>query len=853
MSNFVRFALSLPRIHPRHVHVLGVSAREKLSDLYRVEIRVATPISEARLQAAILGQPARLTIAAGSRTRHTHGIVRSIASMGAHPNQRSLLCHQIVLSPRLWLLGQSRTSRIFQDKSAKEVIEEVAASARVRVRFQLDHVLERRAYTTQYEESSLDLVKRLAAESGLVFWVEQPAVEPDALLLDALGQASAPLAELAELAVPVLLETTGALPEETIVFSDAAHYPAMGGASLDGLPPEGVSPGGGGATQPALQFREGGALETDDDRWFFEAHARRSVRPTTVVFRDFDPRRPTSPLEVRAEPRRDEAGPIGALEEEVGVGGHAIEVYAHGGDDLYPVWEHGARRARQMLDGLRRDVLTVEGEGRAIEITPGHTLRLEGHPSEEVNGEYVVVAVDHAGSTRAHGAHQASPYKNKFKLVPAHILYLATPKRRRSAPTCLTAVVVGPGQEKIHVNERGEVRVKFHWDRGGDGSCWIRTMQPWAGASFGTQFIPRVGSEVVVTFEGGNPDKPILLGSVYNGISPPPFQLPRHKTRTGILTSGDAGSSELSFDDEAGHERVLLRAQRDLEARVGRERRADVVGDDRLSVGGDARLQVAGDRSEHVAGSSETAVVGDERTNIGGRSTLHVAKNHQVDVDGDRITTIKGTEDLSANAIDLSAGSNVTTFAVGQSLLVAAGAATSVDGRFAVQAGGVVDISSDAEIVLRCGSSSIRISDGNIEIVSGRVTVAGKDARLLLADGDAKLKASGKLQVVTDDAIVLKASGASLGLQSEAKLDGAQVLLNSPTSATDSIDTTEPEPTTIKLEDQDGNPVANQPFRVVLDDGTVVSGVTDDEGSASVQVTGSGHIEFPNVVDVQQN
>src|SRR5262249_37486791 len=125
----------------------------------------------------------------------------------------------------------------------------------------------------------------------------------------------------------------------------------------------------------------------------------------------------------------------------------------------------------------------------------------------------------------------------------------------------------------------------------------------------------------------------------------------------------------------------------------------------------------------------------------------------------------------------------------------------------------IVDLASDTEVVLRCGKSSIRIGPDEIEIASPKVTVRGKDARLLLHEGKAKLKAKNLWQVVSDDKVVLKSSGASLGLGAEAKLDGAQVLLNSPEQATDNIQVNEPPPTKIELVDQEGHPIPYQRFR----------------------------------------
>lgn len=91
---------------------------------------------------------------------------------------------------------------------------------------------------------------------------------------------------------------------------------------------------------------------------------------------------------------------------------------------------------------------------------------------------------------------------------------------------------MGPESEDIFADEFGRVKIRFLWGddtlSGTDKtSCWVRVSQPWTGAGFGSQFIPRVGSEVLVSFIQGDPDFPVIIGSVYNGNNKPLFSLPK--------------------------------------------------------------------------------------------------------------------------------------------------------------------------------------------------------------------------------------------------------------------------------------------------------------------------------------
>ena len=127
-------------------------------------------------------------------------------------------------------------------------------------------------------------------------------------------------------------------------------------------------------------------------------------------------------------------------------------------------------------------------------------------------------------------------------------------------------MVTGPGGEEIFTDKYGRIKVQFHWDRQGKkdehSSCWVRVAQSWAGRSFGTWYLPRIGQEVVVTFLEGDPDRPLVVGSVYNAEQTVPFALPANKTQSGLRTHSSMGGSaancnEFRFEDKKGSELVL--------------------------------------------------------------------------------------------------------------------------------------------------------------------------------------------------------------------------------------------------------------------------------------------------------
>ncbi|MBK8268649.1 MAG: type VI secretion system tip protein VgrG [Planctomycetes bacterium] len=182
-------------------------------------------------------------------------------------------------------------------------------------------------------------------------------------------------------------------------------------------------------------------------------------------------------------------------------------------------------------------------------------------------------------------------YECSFECVPASVTF--RPARVTPWPVMRgtqTARVSGPAGEEIHTDKYGRVKVQFNWDREGrfneDSSCWIRVSHGMAGGGYGMMFLPRVGQEVVVDFLEGNPDKPIIVGSVYNADHMPPYALPADKTKSVIKTNsttGGGGTNEICFEDRKDSEQLLIHAQRDFHVRVKHDR-VETVENDHLTV-----------------------------------------------------------------------------------------------------------------------------------------------------------------------------------------------------------------------------------------------------------------------------
>ena len=190
-----------------------------------------------------------------------------------------------------------------------------------------------------------------------------------------------------------------------------------------------------------------------------------------------------------------------------------------------------------------------------------------------------------------------------------------------------TARVVSNSSDGVMTDEYGRIKVRFHWDRSdtrdSDRTCWIRVAQTWAGPSWGTMFIPRAGQEVVVEFLEGNPDRPLVTGVVYNANNRVPYSLPEHKTRSTTKSKsvgGDEGFNEFRIEDKGGAEEIYLHAERDWvrevkhdeTARIDNDRIVKITGgNDSLTISsGNHSVTVSVGKSEVTAAQSITLTVG---------------------------------------------------------------------------------------------------------------------------------------------------------------------------------------------------------------------------------------------------
>jgi type VI secretion system secreted protein VgrG len=830
---------------PDHFKVHVFTGRETISEPYAFDVVVTSDLTDdEEVERLALGQRAVLSWNIGMAPRAFYGIVAAVKLEEIHEAAPRSARYHMRLVPRLWLLKRKRRTRIFQQMRVRDVVDAVLGEAGIAARWALLREYPVREYCTQYEESDYRFITRLLAEAGIYFFFpEGPLDEDGAAAADAL------------------------IPGDSVIFGDdTSGYAPIGVDERD-------APGPGGAA-PSLYFLEMQQTTASHADKVTRFSPRTTVRASTATFRDYDPERPMARLvssaqstEIFPSPDAPAVDPAVAAFTSAGTGAPSgLEVYEHHGPFLFPKWGFAKDEAALILRQKRRRASVASGESGCPDLAPGHRFTLENHPGAHLNQEYVVTTVEHRGEARPQGEGEWRTYRNTFTCAPAEITYIPPRPKRRSVQVALTATVVGPPGEEIHVDAMGQIKVQFHWDRDGAyddrSSCWIRTMHAWGGAGWGAQFIPRVGMEVVVVFEGGDTDKPMVLGSLYNGTHPPPFVLPGDKTRSGWRTQsspGGSGNNELSFEDAAANEQIYVHAQRDLDEVVERNHTLQVRGDESVRVLGSRVDIVEGDVIARVGGNEEAQVTGDQTSQVDGNRIDVVTGNSDERVSGMLVMRVEGKERREVQeSADLGYADDLTVRVKGCMTTLVGKAdkkrswVTHAEGTAKLSSLESTEVSSEGELLLRVGKSWIRITDEKIELVSPAVTVKGAGAGISVDDAGLALSSKDEAQLIVEKKLVIMTKdGASLAMGKEVKIDGKKILMNSPEQAEDPPTKEPGPPTKIELKDQDGNALAYQRFLVIVDDGSEISGMTDQDGKAEINLKNGGKVVFPDLTKVE--
>jgi len=496
------------------------------------------------------------------------GDLRSICGIvteaRAGDSDGGLASYQLVLRDALSIMEKRTNTRVFRNKNEVEIVtlildEWIQKNPIIGTcfRYEMDELFAHRTYpqrefTMQYNESDAAFIRRLLKRRGVAWYFR------------AEQQSS---------------------PSHTMVLFN--H-------------PDSLSPNAAGV----VRYHRDAATEERDaiNSWC----AVRTLQPSRVTRFSWDYKNPRSSdfmlASAQGSSDQGEAGNemAASLDDYQMLTPHAGDDY----DDLCQVGELAMNR--HDLDSK-----CFHGEGSVRDMCVGEYFSLEGHPEIDAHisseADFVVVSMQMRISNNfSKGiaervqrmfsrnrwavpevlasfdqAHSSTRVKVEFTAVRRGISIVPAYDARTEMPNVpmQSAIVVGPEGEEVHCDELGRVKVRFQSTRMADhehaqgagaknndaDSAWIRVANNWAGDGPGSRhqcgslYLPRVGSEVLVAFLSGDPDKPVIVGQTYNQSAQPPAlsqagELPGNRYLSGMRSREVNGSraNRLRFDDTKG-------------------------------------------------------------------------------------------------------------------------------------------------------------------------------------------------------------------------------------------------------------------------------------------------------------
>jgi type VI secretion system secreted protein VgrG len=720
--------------------LVSFTGQEGLSQLFNFQLTAVAPSDKPIAFESLLGKSVTVSVTdAANKTRFINGICNRV---GQGTSDEVFTSFVIDIVPKLWLLTRKAGSKIFQQMSVPDILLQVLKG--VDISNEISGTFEKRDYCVQYRETDYNFACRLMEEEGIYYYFKHDK------------------------------------GVHTMVLGNTptSHAPLPNGATVNfqqfGL--SGPAPAAGRIFSWVKRQEIRSGVYTLRDQCFELAHnpleATKKIQPTVTV---------------GSVSHSLTAGNNSGFELYDWPGEYAQRfdgINRGGGDqdaELKKVFKDKDRTVELRMQQEAVPALVVQGAGDCVRLTSGHQFVLATTDADKTaklmkaEGKYVLTAVTHLASQGSYLSQNSEfRYQNTFTAIPLELPY--RPLRDTPKPVVQglqSAVVVGAAGKEIDIDKYGRVKVQFHWDRDGksddSSSCWVRVAQVWAGKRWGASFWPRIGQEVVIAFQEGDPDQPLIIGSVYNSDQMPPYLGAgldsKHKNDPNISgiksnsTLGGSGYNEWRFDDTKDKQQFFLHAERDYDLRVKNESRTRILSNSHVDIGGtDKNGKKVGDLREHVYQDRHTTIERNQVENIKGNLQLligggdgdngnvdmHAKKDVKETIDGERHLHVKKDvkETLDGN-LDQHVKKDVKETLDGdrhlhvkknrnvkvdtnESLTVGGNQQHKVSQNHALDAGQAIHIKAGTTLILEAGTQlSLKVGGNFIDIGPAGVSIKG--------------------------------------------------------------------------------------------------------------------------------
>lgn len=489
-----------------------MSGGEQISRLFEYEIDLLSEKNDIDL-AQILGKSMTVKLEVGDGSyRYFNGIVTRFTQFGS---MGDLVFYRAILHPKPWLLTRAANCRIMETgKTVPDIVKKILGDhgySDIETHLGSSYTYPPREYCVQYRETDFNFISRLLEEEGIHYFFKHENGKHTMVLCDSI---------------------TG-------------HKKAAGYES--GVP----------YFPPNNENRR-------NAQHMYEWNLSQGIQPGAYDLNDFSFENPKLNLHAKSQLP-------GTYAE------NKKEIYDYPGGYVDP--GDGTHYVTARMEELHGAIEQVQARGNTRGIATGNLFKLINYLRSDQNREYMVLSTaiqvqnnDYASEGLANAIWD---YQCAYVVMPSNVAY--RPPRLTLKPIVQgpqTAIVVGKKGEEIYTDKYGRIKVQFHWDRLGKkdekSSCWVRVSQVWAGKNWGAMHIPRIGQEVVVDFIEGDPDRPLVVGRVYNADNMPPYTLPDNMTQSGIKSrSTKEGTptnfNEIRFEDKKDSEEIYIHAEKDFQ------------------------------------------------------------------------------------------------------------------------------------------------------------------------------------------------------------------------------------------------------------------------------------------------
>ena len=692
---------------------------EQLGQLFDISIDLLSP-DEAIDFNKLLGKEAHIAVALDDGgARYFHGHIVEFAQLG---RLGTYATYRMRLVPWLWFLTRTADCRIFQTKTAPEIIKDVFRDLGFTdFKDTLTKSYRTRDYCVQYRETDFNFVQRLMEEEGIYYFF------------------------------------THAEGSHTLVLSDSSsgHESVSNYETIEYFPPT--------------------VNESREKDHIYDWHQSRNIQPGKCVVTDYDFTKPRAKLETQCVQKHE--FPKTDYEVFDYPGGYALTAE---GD------HYARTRLEAMQAQFERFTGVGNARGQAVGSLfklAGYPRKDQNKQYLAVSATYELHAGEYESGTEAPKDFtcnfEAIDAKLPFRAP------ITTRKPMVGGPQTATVVGPGGEEIYTDKYGRVKLQFHWdrYGKRDDKSSCWVRVSQIWAGKNWGWMSIPRIGQECVVDFLEGDPDQPLITGRVYNQDNLPPFDLPANKTQSGVRTRSTMGGSpdtcnEIRFEDKKGAEQLYIHAELNQDISVEADESHSVGHDRSKTIGNNETVKVGVDRTENV-GANEKITIGANRTeNVGVNETISVGAarsetvgaTETINIGADRSVTVGASETKTVatlrfhtvgvnEMINVGAAQEVTiggfqmvTVGAAQTISVGASQSTNVGANQSTSAGGNISTSAGAKLSTSAGSDETR------KIGGGRTTSIGKDD---------KMKVGNNLVIDAGDSVTIKTGSASITMKKD--------------------------------------------------------------------------------------